>query len=75
MISISPKAKKDRLKKRVLSIMTRNHGEIEGSALLRSMHIDAGTLQRIIITLHACDMIEEETISRRKVIYTLKNAS
>ncbi|MCQ2262524.1 MAG: hypothetical protein MJZ42_05150, partial [Bacteroidales bacterium] len=33
------------------------------------------TFQRIVLTLHMCDLIEEETLSRRKTIYTLKTAA
>ena len=33
------------------------------------------TFQRIVITLHVCDMIEEEMLSRRKTLYTLKTAA
>ena len=31
------------------------------------------TMPVIVKTLHMCDMIEEETLSRRKTIYTLKS--
>ena len=64
----------DRLKKRVLAIMMKNHVEIDRAQLLRCMHIDTNNLQKIIMTLHACDLIEEELLSRRKIVYTLKNA-
>ena len=30
---------------------------------------------KVVLTLHMCEMIEEECISRNKVIYTLKNAA
>ena len=36
---------------------------------------DRMTFQRIVLTLHMCDLIEEETLSRRKTIYTLKTAA
>ena len=65
----------DRLKQRAVGIITRNGGEIERSALLRSLHVDAATLQRILLTLHMCDQIEEERIDRRKTIITLKTAA
>ena len=65
----------DRLKQRTIGIIMRNGGEIERSALLRSLHVDAATLQRILLTLHMCDQIEEERIDRRKTIVTLKTAA
>jgi len=65
----------DRLKKRAIGMMARNGGQIDRSTLLRSLHIDSQMLQKIILTLHMCDMIEEEQISARKVIYTLKGAA
>ena len=55
----------DRLKKRTIGLLARNGGQMEQSALLRSLHIDAGTLRRIILTLHMSDQIEEERIDRR----------
>ena len=55
----------DRLKKRAIGLLARNGGQMEQSALLRSLHIDAGTLRRIILTLHMSDQIEEERIDRR----------
>ena len=65
----------DRLKKRAIGLLVRNGGQMEQSALLRSLHIDAGTLKRIVLTLHMSDQIEEERIDRRKVIITLKTAA
>ena len=65
----------DRLKKRAIGLLARNGGQMEQSALLRSLHIDAGTLKRIVLTLHMSDQIEEERIDRRKVIITLKTAA
>jgi len=56
-------------------LMARNGGQIDRSTLLRILHIDSQMLQKIILTLHMCDMIEEEQISARKVIYTLKVAA
>jgi len=62
----------DRLKKHTLSIMINHGGQIDRSTLLRNLHVDAQTMQKVILTLHMCDMIEEERITARKVIYTLK---
>jgi len=65
----------DRLKKRALGMMAKNGGQIDRSTLLRSLHVDSQMLQKIILTLHMCDMIEEERLSARTVIYTLKGAA
>ena len=65
----------DRLKKRAIGLLARNGGQMEQSALLRSLHIDAGTLKRIVLTLHMSDQIEEETLSQRKTIITLKTVA
>ena len=48
---------------------------MDRSTLLKNMNIDSMTFQRIVLTLHMCDLIEEETLSRRKTIYTLKTAA
>ena len=62
----------DRLVKRFIGIAKEHGGQVDRSTALRAMSIDAGTFQKIILTLHACDMIEEEVIGRRKTIITLK---
>ena len=41
---------------------------------VRSLSVDALTFTKIIKTLHMCDLIEEETLSRRQIVYTLKDA-
>ena len=43
--------------------------------MLKNLNIDATTFQRVVLTLHMCDMIEEEMLSRRKTVYTLKTAA
>ena len=63
----------DRLKKRFIGMMERNGGQIDKSTGLRNMNIDAGTYNRILLTLHASDMIEEEQLGRRRWTITLKN--
>jgi len=63
----------DRLKRRAIGILTHNGGQMYQSELLRSLHIDAQTMKRLVLTLHMGDEIEEETIDRRKVVLTLKN--
>ena len=51
------------------------NGQLDRSTLLKNLNIDSATFQRIVLTLHMCDAIEEESISRRKTIYTLKTAA
>ena len=64
----------DRLKKRVVAMIERNGGQMEKTTILRNMSIDIGTMNKILLTLHASDLIEEELIARRKSIITLKDA-
>ena len=63
----------DRLVKRFLAIVNRNGGSMERSPLLRALHIDSQTFQRVVLTLHMSDQIEEEWLDRRKVVFTIKN--
>ena len=49
-------------------------GQIEKRVALRKMSIDIGTMNKILLTLHASDLIEEELVARRKSIITLKAA-
>ena len=65
----------DRLKKRFLAFLSEAGGQLDRSTLLRHLAIDSATFQKIVLTLHMCDMIEEETLSRRKTVYTLKSAA
>ena len=65
----------DSLKKRLLAALSMAGGEMSRSELLRRLHVDSATFHKIILTLHMCEMIEEEHVSRNKVIYTLKNAA
>ena len=65
----------DRLKKRFLAFLSEAGGQLDRSTLLRHLAIDSATFQKIVLTLHICDMIEEETLSRRKTVYTLKSAA
>ena len=65
----------DRLKKHFLGLLSKAGGEMDRSTLLKNMNIDSMTFQRIVLTLHMCDAIEEEMLSRRKTIYTLKTAA
>ena len=65
----------DSLKKRMLAALSMAGGEMSRSELLRRLHVDSATFRKVVLTLHMCEMIEEECISRNKVIYTLKNAA
>ena len=62
----------DRLKKRFIVLLAKHGGSCDRTSLLRSLAIDASTFNKVVNTLHMCDFIEEETLARRKVIYTLK---
>ena len=66
---------KSGLKKRLLAMPARAGGTMDRATLLKNMHVDVGTFRKIIQTLHMCKMIEEEHVSRNKVVYTLKNAT
>ena len=65
----------DRLKKRFLGLIAKAGGQIDRSTILKAMKIDSATFSKVVLTLHMCDMIEEEPLSGRKTIYTLKNAA
>ena len=65
----------DRLKKRFIALLTKAGGQLDRTTLLRKLNIDSSTFQKIVMTLHMSDMIEEEMLSRRKTIYTLKTAA
>lgn len=65
----------DGLKKRLLAALSMAGGEMSRSELLRRLYVDSATFRKIILTLHMCEMIEEEHVSRNKVVYTLKNAA
>ena len=64
----------DRLVKRFLAMAQRHGGQIEKRVALRKMSVDIGTMNKILLTLHASDLIEEELVARRKSIITLKAA-
>lgn len=64
----------DRLKKRFIGLLASAGGSIDRTTLLRRLAIDASTFQKVVHTLHMCDLIEEETLERRKIVYTLKDA-
>ena len=64
----------DRLKKRFLALLARHGGECDRTTMLRHLAIDSAMLSKIVKTLHMCDLIEEEQLDRRKVIYSIKAA-
>ena len=64
----------DRLKKRFMGLLAKHGGSCDRTTLLRSLAIDSVTFSKIVLTLHMCDLIEEEQLDRRKVIYTISAA-
>ena len=40
--------------------------------LIKNLHVDHGTFKRVTLTVHMCDIIDEERLDARKFIYTLK---
>ena len=65
----------DRLVKRFIGMLDSAGGSLDRSTLLKNLHVDSQTFKRITLTLHMSDMIEEEWLDRRKVVFTLKNAA
>ena len=63
------------LVKRFIALLAKNGGTMDRRTLMRNLHVDHGTFKRITLTLHMCDMINEEQESYRKVNFTLKNAA
>lgn len=43
--------------------------------LMKNLHVDHTTFKRVTLTLHMCDMINEEALSGRKTLFTLKDAA
>ena len=58
-----------------VGLLAKNGGQLDRRTLMRKLHVDHGTFKRIALTLHMCDMIDEERLDARKFIYTLKNAA
>ena len=56
-------------------LLAKAGGQLDRSTLLKNLNIDVTTFQRIVLTLHMCDAIEEEMLSSRKTVYTLKTAA
>ena len=42
---------------------------------MRKLHIGHATFKRITLTLHMCDMINEERLDTRKYVYSIKTAA
>jgi len=62
----------DKMKKRVIGLIKKHGGQIDMTTLQRLVPWDAATIRKIINTLHACDMIDEERLSYRKIVISLK---
>ena len=65
----------DALVKRFVALLAKNGGTMDRRTLIKNLHVDHGTFKRITLTLHMCDMINEETLSGRKTLFTLKDAA
>ncbi|MCQ2390678.1 MAG: DUF3987 domain-containing protein [Kiritimatiellae bacterium] len=66
----------DAIKKRFMAYLaSAPDGVLSRSELLHKLHIDANMFKRVVLTLHMCDLINEEQVSRNKYIYSLKKAS
>ena len=50
-------------------------GELDRRGLSRGLHIDHLTFRRIVMTLHMCDAIIEESEYGKNTVYTLKDAA
>ena len=53
----------------------KNGGSLGRRTLIKNLYVDHGTFKRVTLTVHMCDMIDEERLDARKFIYTLKNAA
>ena len=65
----------DALLKRFVGLLSKHGGSLDRRTLIKNLHVDHLTFHRIVMTLHLCDEIIEETESGRNAIYTLKNAA
>ena len=65
----------DALVKRFIALLAKNGGTMDRRTLIKNLHVDHGTFKRITLTLHMCDMINEEMLSGRKTLFTLKDAA
>lgn len=65
----------DALLKRFVALLAKNGGTMDRRTLLQRLRIDHGTFKRITLTLHMCDMINEEQVTSRKTLFTLKDAA
>ena len=54
--------------------MARNRKSLSNT-IIRGLHIDHLTFRRIVMTLHMCDAIIEESEYGKNTVYTLKDAA
>ena len=65
----------DALVKRFLGLLAKHGGSLDRRGLIRGLHIDHLTFRRIVMTLHMCDAIIEESEYGKNTVYTLKDAA
>jgi len=65
----------DALVKRFLGLLTKHGGSLDRRSIIRGLHVDHMTFRRIVMTLHMCDAIIEESECSKNVVYTLKSAA
>ena len=55
--------------------IAKHGGSLDRRGLIRGLHIDHLTFRRIVMTLHICDAIIEESEYGKNTVYTLKDAA
>ena len=65
----------DALVKRFLGLLAKHGGSLDRRGLIKNLHIDHLTFRRIVMTLHMCDAIIEESEYGKNTVYTLKDAA
>jgi len=65
----------DTLTKRFLGLLAKHGGSLDRRRLYKSLHVDPFTFNRIVLALHMCDEIIEDTECGKMPIYTLKSAA
>ena len=65
----------DALVKRFIGLLAKHGGSFDRRGLIRGLHIDHLTFRRIVMTLHMCDAIIEESEYGKNTVYTLKDAA
>ena len=71
----TPQAFYDALVKRFLGLLAKHGGSLDRRGLIKNLHIDHLTFRRIVMTLHMCDAIIEESEYGKNTVYTLKDAA